>query len=358
MNERISFGIVGAGWRARFFLRIAHLLPDRFETLGVVTRNPERAKAVSREFAVNVHGSTEAMLGATSPMFVVTSVPREANPQVVRQAIDAGVPVLSETPPAADVEQMCRLCELVDKGAVIQVAEQYHLQPHHAARLALVGSGKLGAVSHAQVSVCHGYHGISLIRSYLGIGCEDAVISGQQFTAPIVEGPGRDGPPPTETIVDSEQAIITFDFGDKLGIYDFCGDQYFSHIRAQRLLVRGERGEIVDHDAVYLEDHVTPVHVSLRRHEAGPNGNLEGNYLKGIQVGEDWLYKNPLAPAPLSDDEIAVGDTMLKMARSVETAEPFYTLAEACQDTYLDLTSQQAAKSGKPVKTTRQPWAW
>ncbi|MFD8418773.1 hypothetical protein ACFV2J_05360, partial [Streptomyces sp. NPDC059668] len=34
----IRFGIVGSGWRADFFARLARLLPERLEVAGVVWR--------------------------------------------------------------------------------------------------------------------------------------------------------------------------------------------------------------------------------------------------------------------------------------------------------------------------------
>ena len=140
-------------------------------------------------------------------------------------------------------------------------------------------------------------------------------------------------------------------------LFDFAGDQYFSAIRGQRLLVRGERGEIVNHGAVYLQDRRTPVSVEFIRHSAGPNGNLEGNYLKGIQAGEGWVYHNPLAPGELSDDEIAVGTCLLRMAESVAGGAPCYPLAEACQDRYLDILLGEAVATGQPITSQTQPWS-
>ena len=29
------FGVVGSGWRSEFFVRVARLMPDRFECVGV-----------------------------------------------------------------------------------------------------------------------------------------------------------------------------------------------------------------------------------------------------------------------------------------------------------------------------------
>lgn len=353
----IPFAIIGAGWRAEFYLRIARACPDRFRVTGVLARSPERAAPLIEEFGVPVVAELDELL-APGPIFVVTSVSWEGNPGWLETLTAAGVPVLSETPPATAVEEMRTLCALAEGGARIQVAEQYHLQPHHAARIAFARSGRLGRVSQAQVSAAHGYHGISLIRRFLGIGCEPAEITAYTFTAPLVEGPGRGGPPAEEKIAASQQLIARFDFGDRLGVFDFTGDQYFSHIRNQRLLVRGERGEVIDQTATYLRDFLTPVQVEFRRHEAGPEGNLEGHFLKGIQVGEDWVYRNPLAPGALPDDEIAIGDCLLRMAAYVQDGLPFYSLAEACQDRYLDILMHQAAETGRPITAERQPWAW
>lgn len=357
MTNPIPFAIIGSAWRAEFFLRVAQALPERFEVVGVTSRNPERRAALKQRFGVEVYDDPQALLSRTSPLFVVTSVPRTVSPQVIQQAANGNVPVLAETPPAGTVEAMTDLYALTKRGARIQVAEQYPLQPLHAARLAFAASGKIGTPTYAHVSVAHGYHGIALIRKFLSVGFASPTITARRFASPIVEGPNQNGPPSEEKIVTVSQDLVTFDWGDNLALFDFVGAQYFSYIRSQRLTVRGERGEITDRAASYLTGPRTPVHVRFERHEAGPNGNLEGHHLKGIQAGESWVYENPLAPARLSDDEIAVGTTLLKMAHYVRTGESFYSLAEACQDTYLDLLAQQALASGAAVRAEAQAWA-
>ena len=128
-------------------------------------------------------------------------------------------------------------------------------------------------------------------------------------------------------------------------------------IRDRRLLVRGERGEIVNHEARYLRDYRTPVEVAFQRQVAGANGNLEGLYLKGIVAGERWYYENPFVPGRLTDDELAVAACLAGMAAYVEGGPEVYPLAEACQDRYLDLMLEQALKTGQPVTTATQPWA-
>lgn len=350
------FGLIGAGWRSEFYQRIAQACAERMALVGMVGRSPERAQSVSRRFGVPLYASVGELVARAQPQFVVVCVSRGESLAVLRELAALGVPALVETPPAETVDELNALWALERAGLRLQVAEQYWAQPHHAARLALVASGVLGTVSEAQVSVCHGYHGMSLMRRFLGVTFEPATVTARQFSAPLIEGPGRDGPPNAERVGRSTQVLALFDFRDRLGVYDFCGDMYFSYLRGQRLLVRGERGEIVDERAVYLQDVVTPIVVTLTRHSAGINGNLEGHYLKGIQAGERWLYRNPLAPARLSDEEIAIGTCLLRMAEWVEGGAPFYSLAEAAQDRYLDLLMERALATGEPVRSTPQVW--
>ncbi|MBZ0295184.1 MAG: Gfo/Idh/MocA family oxidoreductase [Anaerolineae bacterium] len=352
----IPFAIIGTGWRAEFYLRIARECPDRFKIAGVVTRDVERASTLLDPFGVQPYASLDDLLANEKPLFVVTSVPWAVNPHTLQDLAHRGIPALSETPPATTVQEMFDLWRLTAGGAKIQVAEQYWAQPLHAARIAFAHSGRLGQITQAQVSAAHGYHGVSLIRRLLGIGYENATITAHHFQSPIVESPTRNGPPEVENIVPSDQTLAWLDFGGRLGVFDFSGDQYFSYIRGNRVLVRGERGQIIDEQATYLQDFRTPIQAPFIRHVAGPNGNLEGHYLKGIQVGEAWIYRNPLAPAMLTDDEIAIGDCLLRMADYADGGPSFYDLAEACQDRYLDIMIAEAAK-GQPVTTTTQPWA-
>lgn len=352
----IRFGVVGTGWRTTFFLRVTNARPDLFECVGVVTRNVERSKDWAAPYGVKLFGSIDEML-AQKPLFVITSAPWDVNPGLITELAEKNMPVLSETPPARTVPEMEALYKLVENGAKIAVAEQYHLQPHHAARIGLANSGKLGTVTQAQVSVAHGYHGISLIRRLLGIGYEDATINALSFTSPLVAGLERDGLPEEETTKSSEQTIATMNFGDKLGIFDFTGDQYRSYIRKQRILVRGERGELINDTVRYLKDFRTPIQLDFLRLNAGENGNLEGYHFKGIQLGDEWVYKNPFAPVAIDDEDIAIGQCMVKMAEYVGGAEAFYPLAEACQDRYLDIKIAQSLETGGPVRTSRQAWA-
>ncbi len=356
--NQICYGIVGGGWRAEFYLRIAEALPDRFRVNGMMVRNEAKGQILEHMWGVSTYRTLDELLSVPELDFVVVSVPWAVTPVMLRELAQRGMPALSETPPAPDLQGLVALHELTEQGAKIQVSEQYQFQPLHAARLHLVRSGMLGTVTQAQVSAAHGYHGVNLLRGLLGIEFEEATIWARQFISPIVAGPGREGPPAEEKVAESRQVMAYLDFGNRLGVYDFTGDQYFSWIRCPRVLVRGERGEINGTQVRYLRDFQTPVYIDLKRANAGEDGNLEGYYHKGILAGEEWAYRNPFAPARLTDDEIAVATCLDKMADYVRGGPSFCSLRDASQDHYLGLLIAQAVESGEGVAAERQLWSF
>jgi len=356
LKAKIVFGIIGSGWRAEFYLRIAKELPKRFCVSGLVTRSEIKTEKITKKWGIKTFRTIDELLNSSSLDFVVVCVPWKVAPIIIKELVEKKIPVLSETPPAPDLKTLIEINKLTNQGGKIQVAEQYHLQPLHAARIAIANSGKLGEISQVQLSVCHGYHGISLIRRLLGIKFENATISAYKIVSPLIAGPGRDGEANEEKTLESSQVIASLDFGGKVGIYDFTGDQYFSLIRTQRLLVRGNKGEITDKVVRYLKDFKTPVEFGLKRQNAGEDGNLEGFYLKGILAGEEWVYENPLIPGRLTDDEIAIATCLTSMYQYTKDGIDFYSLAEASQDHYLSLMIDKAVSTGEKVKTESQPW--
>jgi len=353
----VRFGIVGSGWRSDFFLRIAREAPERFEVAGLVSRSAETRAGIESRWGVPGFADLDAMLAATRPEFVVLSIPRAVVPEHIERLVELGVPVLTETPPAIDVESAEQLYRRVAGRGVVQVAEQYHRSPILAAQLAIARSGRLGTVSQAVVAQCHDYHGVSVLRRALGVRAEDAVITASVFESPLVTGPDRTGDPVEERVVTARQLTARFDFGDRLGVYDFAPEQYFSWIRANRLLVRGDRGEVSDLAVRYLADFRTPVTAEIQRIVTGVGGNLEGMFLRGLQLGEEWVFANPFMPARLNDDEIAIATMLADMRELIAGGPQVYSLAEASQDLALSLAMKEAAASGQPVRTTRRVWA-
>src|SRR6516165_10154193 len=91
--------------------------------------------------------------------------------------------------------------------------------------------------------------------------------------------------------------------------------------------------------------------------KGGQTGELGREHHKGYIGGADWWYRNSFAPARLSDDEIAIATCLESMARYLETGEPFYGLAEGCQDHYLSILIDRAVTTRGPVESCTQIWA-
>lgn len=348
------FALIGTGWRAGFFARMAEMLPERFELTGVVCHS-ERGRAIAGEqWHVRVYENLEEPL-ADRPDFVVASVPGSAVPELARFYASHDMPIMFETYCSESVEAMTALYREVG-GARIQVAEQYPFQPMHAARIRTAVSGVLGRIYQARASFIQNYHTLAVLRRLLNVGMELPVVYAYHREDRRAAGPTRAGLPTEDKLETVAQEMFLLDYGDRTAIGDYESMQQRSWIRHPIVMVRGERGEILNDRVTYLKDYLTPITYPLLRSQAGTDGNLEGHYLRGIQGNGEWVYRNPYLPARMMDDEIAVAACMEAMADYARGGKAFYPLEEAFQDHYICLLIQEAARTVRPVQAQKQLW--
>lgn len=352
-------GLVGSGWRTGFYLRAATLLPSRFHVVGVVSRTPERGKQVTQEWHVPTYRTVDELLSATAPDFVVVSVPWDAAPAVTQQLVDRGMPVLSETPPAPDLQGLRQLWDQVGSSGLVQVAEQYLMMPSHAARWAVLKAGTIGKITSVQVSSTHMYHAVSIMRLFLEAGMDPVEVGARRFQAPLANPLDRNGwhggtsPRPATT------TLALLDFGsDRSGVYDFTDNQWFNPLRSNRIVVRGSHGELIDDRVTRLVDNRTVVESLLIRRQTGIDLNLEGFDLDHISHDGRVVYRNPYQGARLAEDDISVAAILDRTAAWVlrDGPEP-YPLAQACQDHLIALSIEEAARTGHPAATGKEAWA-
>jgi predicted dehydrogenase len=325
------FAVVGSGWRAQLFFRIAAARPDRFVIPGVLVRRDAEVDRLASEHGL-VAVTDLARIDDLEPDFVVVATSAASNADVCEQLTRRGHAVLLETPAGVDDAQFDRLGALAASGARVQVAEQYQFQPLLAARLAIIRSGRLGPITSARISVAHEYHGVALLRAALGVGIGAFSAKGHVHHSSIRRGPDRAGPPTVDELVPSTEVIATIDFDGRLGVYDWTDDQYFSWIRSLRFVVRGERGEIDGNTVRFLDDSGDPIEQSLQRWDTGLTGNLEPPGHRGYLLGDEWVYRNPFPTTRWSDDEIAMATVLDKMAAYVAHGTECYPLAEGIHD--------------------------
>lgn len=346
-----TFAVVGAGWRGEFFWRLASALPD-LRCVGAVVRSP-------RALGIPTFASLPECLSASAPDFVVTALPWQVTPDVVRQAVAAGVPVLAETPPAPDAEGLRSLWADVGATGLVQVAEQYLLMPSHAARLRLVRSGAIGVPTQVQVSSTHQYHAVSLIRAHLGAGCGPVTVRATAFQAPLLDPLNRAGWTGAATPTSATTTIATLDFGDgRSGVYDFTDNQWHNQLRFRRLIVRGTHGEVMDDEVVRMLAPRTIARSSLVRRQTGYDLDLDGFETDHITLGSDVLFRNPYVGQRWNDEEIAIATLLERTAAWVRgEGDPPYPLAEGAQDHLLALAVDAALAAGGPVTTGVEAWA-
>ncbi|MEU4363805.1 Gfo/Idh/MocA family oxidoreductase [Promicromonospora sp. NPDC023987] len=314
-QERTArIGIVGSGFRARTMLRVLQALPDHFEVVGVATRNAaDREELAARGLPAAglpglpapAYATVAELVAGGRPDLVLLTLPAGAAQPVIRDLAASGVPVLTETPAAGTVEELAALQRLVDDGACVHVAEQYHLEPLVGAQLAVAASGLLGEVTDAHVAIAHDYHGLSVLRRALGITFEDTVITARRDARRVLPSPSRAGDPEDLDLVDTVHATAWLDFGDRLGTYEFDDVQYRSWVRSPALSVRGERGELRDDVVRHVGGDGLPRRSTLERVAAGVAGSHEGMFLRGYTLDGEWLYRNAFRHADARPGEIS-----------------------------------------------------
>ncbi|MET0424713.1 MAG: gfo/Idh/MocA family oxidoreductase [Actinoplanes sp.] len=343
----MSFAVVGAGWRAAAWWRLAARLGD-IRCVGAVARSP-------RNLPVPVHSSLTACLAAGRPDFLITALPRAVNPAVLREAVALGLPVLSETPPAADLAGLRALWAAVGQSGLVQVAEQYLLMPTHAARAAAVRSGAIGVPAQVQVSSTQLHHAVSLIRGLLGAGRHPVTVRATRHRSRLVDPLSRAGWTGDDQPRPATTTIATLDLGPgRSGLYDFTDNQTRNQLRFRRILVRGSHGELRDDEMVRLAGPRTIVRTPiLRRLSAGPQGHDTDH----LTLGGEVLFRNPYGGSRLNDDEIATATMLHAMADWVRgDGPPPYPLADGAHDHHVGLAIEEAAGTGRPVTTGAEPW--
>lgn len=359
MTRATTFGIVGKGWRAEFFVRLAGLMPDKLTLIGAAVRRPESAEEIKSRWRVPVYLSPDDLAVKQRPDFVVTSVPWPVTPVAIAALVDAGVRVLAETPPAPDEDGLRELWGKVGSRRMVQVAEQYLLMPAHAARQEIVRRGVIGQATSVQVSSTHGYHAVSMIRGLLDVGYGPVRVAAQRFTAPLLDPLTRDGWTDEQDPKPAATTLSTLDFGDgKSGLYDFTDNQWHNRLRQRRIVIRGTHGELDDDTVVRWGGPRTVLHSKLVREQLGHDLNLDGHDTEHFSFDGDVVYRNPFLGLRLMDEEIAIASIMAATAAWSRDEGPApYPLAQASQDHLISQAIDRAAETGQPVTTEVEPWA-
>ena len=347
----LSYLIVGSGYRAKFYARIAKTYPALFSAL-FLCRSEEKAALMQYETGVPAVCSTEEA-AAFRPDFIVIAVNKTSITDVSIEWVNRGYPVLMETPAGMTREQLLQLWNLSQNSARIAVAEQYHRYPDMIAGLQAVSEGRIGTPGSAYLSLAHDYHGMSLLRRMLLTEGESYSIRGERTMYPVTETDSRTGPLPGNPVRERARDLVwvSFDSGKK-ALYDFSGVQYHSFIRSRHVLVRGDRGEWCDAVLYCLDNRGQPVREELRPVIPERYRELDTALLRDARrVPRAGLSMDNL------QDEFAMASMLYDMKDFLENGTEVYPLREALEDAYFRILMEEAlAEPWKEVRADKMPW--
>ena len=335
----IAYVVVGSGYRAEYFGRIARMWPELFRACYLCRSAEKAALMRARTGAQAVLTVEEAM--AFGPEFIVVAVDRGHVADVAGEWVGRGFPVVTETPVGDTLEKLQRLEALAERGARIVCCEQYHRYPILAAGLEAVRQGAIGTPQSAYISLTHDYHAASLLRRALLVGRERYELRGARRVSAAVNTDSRYGAILDGSVTEEvrDRVLVDFESG-KTAIYDFAPLQYRSYIRSRHFIVRGDRGEWSDTTVYGLDGQNAPCRKALMPQLPERYRRLDTQYLRDLR--KTWrpeLFLDTL------QDEYAIATILLDMDGYLRGGESPYPLWEAIEDARFWLRLREAVEA-------------
>ena len=177
----LRVAIIGTARRSDYLYGpLIKALSDQVELVSVWGRSPDSTRRMSQSLGVPGYTELDTLVRETAPQIGVVSVNYHANGQVGLMAVEAGLNVLLETPIAHHLHEADAIIAAAEQRRLkIEIAEQFHRRPLEQIKLKLIASGLFGQVYTAFNDFGgHGYHGVSVLRSYLGFDAVPVQVTG------------------------------------------------------------------------------------------------------------------------------------------------------------------------------------
>lgn len=377
MSDPIRVAIIGTAKRSSYLYGpLLKALPDAVQVVSVWGRSAEKAAALGTALNVPAYTDLERLMRETAPQIGIVSVSYGANGEVGLAAVEAGLNVLLETPIAHRLDEADRIIQAARaRGLKVEVAEQFHRRPLEQIKLKLLASGLFGKV-HSSFSdfAGHGYHGVSVMRSYLGFDARPLRVTGSVHEYNLGAHWSRLGGSFGARKETQEHALVEFD-GGQVGVFHWTSVGYDSALRwwrSSRFLAEKGMGittgvglDVDERLSLLMPGGEAPCFITLeRRWERVDGGALIAMV---AHTGDPDLpvvsWENPFQPAPQGwgpqwhDDEIGVAGCILSLVDAVRSGgQPTYGAEQARLDQEITLAMRISARRGsQPVTLPLNP---
>jgi len=285
-------------------------------------------------------------------------------------AVESGLHVLLETPIAHRLSEADAIIAAAQaRGLKIEVAEQFHRRPLEQIKLKLLTSGLFGRVySSLNDFAGHGYHGVSVMGSYLGFDVKLVQVQGMVRSYELAPHWARLSGRREARTETQEHAIVEFASG-QLGLYHWTDVGYDSPLRwwrSSRFLAEKGMGitigmglDFQEQLTLLAEGGEAPRLIKLeRRFERVDGGALiailghTGDHdLPIVRWDNPFLSQEPGRSLQWHDDEIGVAGCIMSLINAVRDGiEPTYGPKQGYLDQAITIAIRQSSlEGGRPV---------
>lgn len=377
VNTALRVAIIGTARRSSYLYGpILKALPDQVQLVSIWGRSADSARRLGELLEVPWYTDIERLIQETAPQIGIVAVNYHANGQVGLMAVEHGLHVLLETPIAHKLSEADEIIEAASERRVkIEVAEQFHRRPLEQIKLKLIESGLFGQVySSFNDFAGHGYHGVSVMRSYLGFDAKPLQVTGAVRAYDLTAHWSRLADTRGPRVETQEHGLIDFE-GGQLGIFHWTNVGYDSPLRwwrSSRFLAEKGMGisvgvglDVQERLSLLAPGGEAPRFITLeRRWERVDGGALVAMV---AHTGDADLpivrWDNPFRPVEQGhgvqwhDDEIGVAGCLLSLVNAVrDDTEPTYGPWQARLDQEIILAIWQSSREGgKPVQLPLDP---
>jgi predicted dehydrogenase len=355
MNGRIRFAVIGAGNRSdTLYAPLLNILKEHVEFVGVWGRSEEKARKLGEKYHVPWFTDLTQMRNELQVDAAIVSVANPANGEVGRQVVELGLHALLETPIANSLEDADDIISGAKaKNLKIEVAEQYYRRPIERLKRMLIDTDVFGRVLVAYNDFMgHGYHGMSLIRSYIGF--DEPVVSVTGGVSTFSVDPHYSWISQKNESRKEEWQHATLHFANgALGFFHWSSIAYDSALRWQRSTrFFAERGMAIGDDLRTLTpDGKDPQPIAIKRYFHNVGGMETLTELVAL-TSPEIMWRNPFRAYYMDDEVIAVADCLMSLVDAIrQDTSPEYGAHQARLDQELTLAMlESAAHSGASVK--------
>ena len=352
--NRLKVALVGAGRRGSgTYLPIISKMKDDLQLVGICDARAEAAELWGTKYNVPHFTDTEEMIKRVKPdLLAIVITPRNNHiPALI--ATEYGISYITETPIHPDLEMADRMIQAArEKGVKIEVAENYYRVPMERIKRAMILEGIFGKILTAYNDFRgHGYHGVSLIRSYIGFEEKVKRVFGFSRNFTVQTHIYRRGEPPRNS-ENWQHGVIEFENGS-VGIFNFTSLSYGSPLRWHNSTkFYGERGMCVGNEAAILNetgDVKRPIAITRK------TSTVDGVEVIDALIADtepEVIWENPLRRYPLREGEISVASELMSIVEAVrENKEPEYGPINGRIDQEISLAMARSwSEDGRPVE--------